>query len=83
MTYYVTFIRPVGSRCWTAERVAGTPDGAEKQAAEERNKKVTFADGSVHLQSTAIVMIELPTEVDASIQHFEPAGLGLVRRSVA
>ncbi len=80
--YYIVFIRPVGSRVWTSERIATSRDAAERYAAEERNKKVRFADGSVHLQSTAVVQVELPEPPDSTQQHFEAWELGTCTRSI-
>ena len=80
--YYVTFVRPVGSKTWTPERLAPTPDAADRQAIEERNRKVRFADGSLHLQSTAIVLVELPEEPDTTQQHHEAVRSATVRLGI-
>lgn len=80
--YYITFVRPVGSSCWTAERIAPSDEAAYRQAVEERNKKIHFADGSLHLQSTAIVAVLLPAEIDATQQHYEPDVTGAVKRGI-
>lgn len=80
--YYVTFVRPVGSRCWTPERLATTLEAAERHAIEERNRKVKFADGSVHLQSTATVLVILPEVPDTTQQHHEPDVTGTVKLGI-
>lgn len=82
-TTYLTLIRPVGLHCWTVERHSPTLEGAERQAAEERNRKIVFADKSVHLQSTAIIRVDLPGELDTSQQHWEPGSAATVVRSIA
>lgn len=76
MTYFIILVRPVGSNCWTTERIAKTKPVAEQYATEERNKKIRFADGSMHLQSTAIVELCLPSEPDITQQHYEPHAVG-------
>lgn len=76
MTYFIVLVRPVGSNCWTTERIAKTKPVAERYATEERNKKIRFADGSMHLQSTAIVELDLPSEPDKTQQHYEPNNVG-------
>jgi len=80
--YYVTFVRPVGSGCWTVERLAARPDAADRQAVDERNKKVLFADGSVHIQSTATVLVMLPEVPDTTQQHHEPDVTGTVKLGI-
>lgn len=79
---FAVMVRPVGSHCWTVEALAVTRDGAEKRAAECRNQKITFADRSVHLQSTAIVELSLPRETDKAQQHYEAAAVGTVKLSI-
>jgi len=69
-TYYIVFVRPVGSSCWTSERIATTEAMAEQYAEEERNRKIRFADGSVHLQSTAIVSVNLPDSPDRWVNGY-------------
>lgn len=81
-TYYVTFVRPVGSKTWTPERLAPTPDAADRQAIEERNRKVRFADGSLHRQSTAIARVELPEEPDTTQQHHDPDRIATVKLGI-
>ena len=80
--YYVTFIRPVGSGCWTPERLAPTAEAADRQAIEERNRKVRFADGSVHLQSTATVLVMLPEAADTTQQHHDSHVAGTVKLGI-
>lgn len=82
--YFITLIRPVGSNCWTTQRLAPTKEAAERQAQEERNAKIVFKDGSVHLQSTAIVCVMLPNEPDTTQQHYEPElhGFGIVKAGI-
>lgn len=76
-TYYIVFVRPVGSKCWTSERIATTKTMATKYAAEERNKKIKFADGSLHIQSTAIVRVNLPELPDSSCIAYDfTTGMG-------
>jgi hypothetical protein len=81
-THYIVMIRPVGSYCWTAERIAKTEAAAERLARDERNRKIRFADGSMHLQSTAIVQVELPDDRDETQQHYGCAGAATVERSI-
>ena len=69
--YYVVFIRPVGSHCWTPERLATNEETAKEYAEEERNRKITFVDGSVHIQSTAIVRVNLPELPDSSCMDYD------------
>lgn len=80
--YYVTFIRPVGSGCWTPERLAPTAEAADRYAIEERNRKIRFADGSVHLQSTATVLVMLPEAADTTQQHHDPDVAGTVKLGI-
>jgi hypothetical protein len=65
------------------EGLAVTRDGAERAAAEWRNRKIRFANGSMHLQSTAIVEWKLPSEPDKTQQHYEADNAGTVKRSIA
>jgi hypothetical protein len=83
MHLFIVLIRPVGSGCWTIERIAPSREAADRYAAEERNKKIRFADASMHLQSTAIIEAELPSERDATQQHWEAHEVATVTRSVA
>jgi len=80
---FAVMVRPVGSHCWTVESLAVTRVGAETAAAEWRNRKIRFANGSMHLQSTAIVELKLPGEPDKTQQHYEADTAGTVKRSVA
>ncbi len=70
-TYYIVFVRPVGSSCWTSERIATTKAMATKYARDERNTKIRFADGSLHLQSTAIAEVELPEMPDSCVTNYD------------
>lgn len=83
MTYFIILVRPVGSNCWTTERIAKSIAFAEQYAAEERNKKIRFADGSMHLQSTAIVELDLPGDPDKTQQHYDPSNVANTVRGVA
>lgn len=80
---HIILVRPVGSDCWTVETIAGSPSHAELSAAELRNEKIHFADGSVHLQSTAIVCAMLPKATDATQQHYESGVAATVMRGIA
>lgn len=82
MTYFIVLIRPVGSNCWTTERIAKSRAVAEQYAVEERNKKLRFADGSMHLQSTAIVELDLPGDPDKTQQHYDPLNIGNTMRGI-
>ena len=81
--YYLTLIRPVGSGCWTVEKIAPTLEASERQAAEERNRNVRFHDGSMHLQSTATVCVLLPGPADKTQQHYKPMESGTVKLGIA
>lgn len=70
-TYYIVFVRPVGSSCWTSERIATTKAMAMKYADEERIRKIRFADGSLHLQSTSIVSVKLPESPESSRMSYD------------
>lgn len=78
ITYYITMVRPVGSHCWTVEGIATSMEVAEKRAEECRNRKIRFANGSMHLQSTAIVEAVLPRDPDKRQDHYTSHGTGSV-----
>lgn len=82
-SYYIVLVRPVGSHCWTVETIAVTAGGANKRAAECRNAKIRFADGSVHIQSTCIVHVTLPAEPDKTQQHYDQGLTGTVMMCLA
>ncbi|MHB9007632.1 MAG: hypothetical protein ACYDC1_11940 [Limisphaerales bacterium] len=78
-SYYLTMIRPVGSSCWTFARISTGPKYADRSGVEERNRKVPFADGSLHLQSTATIRVELPAEPDQVQTHNDPETTATVK----
>lgn len=70
-TYFLVFVRPVGSNCWTQERIATTHDMAKRYAAEEQARVLKFHDGTTHRQSTAIVQVALPAALDTEQQSYD------------
>lgn len=79
---YLVMVRPVRSACWTVERIASSQAVAERLANEERNRKIRFANGSVHLQSTAIICAQLPEDRDETQQHFDSEVAATVVRGI-
>jgi hypothetical protein len=67
---YIILIRPVGSHCWTTQTISNSNEHAEKHAQDLRHEKVVFADGSAHLQSTRIVCVQVPSDVDIRQMHY-------------
>lgn len=59
-SYFLTMVRPVGSSCWTVERISMNEDIAMSKVQQELDKTLTFANGTKHKQSVVTIRVDLP-----------------------